>query len=238
MKLETRYNLWAAEVFDLMMLGDDDDFPAWPESMGPSPEDRINNRARHVIEAFDLIDMDSPNAGKELNNAMTPLGSNAWPQFILRHRDLISDEAIRYVMPHAHTGWNLAFGASPMIEYDDWAQLWREVAEGGWITDGPKRPTESLTIYTGNTVKNGPWIDWTTDVDVAIRFANMALSGIEVGYWTSNIRPDLILGRFDNRGESEVVIDIDLLDAGLPTKTWEVQDVSEIFKDLSTGQEL
>ncbi len=223
MNLTTRMNLWAAEVFDLLMLGDGDEFSDWPEEMGLSPEERINMRADYVIDAFNLIDMESPDAGKELEEAMMPLGSNAWPQFLIWHREMISDEAIRYVMPHAHTGWNLAMGAGPMIDYDEWTQLWLEVAEGGWISDGPERPTESLTVYTGNSLEIGPWIDWTTDKDIAIKFANMAQIDTKVGYWTAKIPPEIVLGSFEGRGESEIVINIDRLDAGEPTKTWVVK---------------
>lgn len=196
---------WAMEMFDFFGMDTDDN---WREDMGPSPSARIIKRAELVLKRFYAIDWNNPDAGKDLNSAMMPLGSNAWPQFILTHYDEIPFSALRHVMPHAHSGWNLAMGGGPLIDYDDWAEVWRDVA---YVTDGPDKPTEPIEVWTGNDIANGPWIDWTTDIEIARKFANMARPGEGVGIWHATVSPEAILGRLDGRGESEVIVDIELV---------------------------
>ncbi len=226
MDTELQESLWAAEAPELMSL----DYP-WPDELPDdeifgkftelkeafgSPRDKIIRRAGVVLEAFEKIEMKSPDAGKELNNALMPLGSNAWSQFILAYIDDISTDAMRYVMPWAHAGWNMGIGG-PRINYDEWTDVWRDIQ---YLTDDKPKPTKPIVVYTGNRIDRGPWIDWTTDREVAVWFANMVPDGTPVGVWKTLAHPSVIMGRLDDRGESEVLIDIDLVEVELDEQ-WE-----------------
>ena len=188
----------------------------------PGPIERIHLRVGLVLDAFLAIDMESPDAGRELSKAMVWLGSNAWPQFLVAYDDDISLAALRYVMPRAHSGWNISpfMGGGPlMMTVDQWLEVWRRAA---FVTDGPEAPTEPLRVYRGCGIDDVFGLEWTTDLMVGAKFAR-AFDG---GVYSTVIEPEGVMGRIDDRGESEVVIDPDFIDHEI-TKMVVQPDVAE-----------
>ena len=78
----------------------------------------------------------------------------------------------------------------------------------GFVSDGQPQPTEPLTIYRGvcsSRYRSG--LSWTTDRERAYFFARrFAFDGRGVVY-TGIADPKHILGMFDDRQETEIVVD-------------------------------
>ena len=166
---------------------------------------RIEEHAAYVLENYAAIDMSASNAANKLLNVLTVLGSNARPQFLERVADELPDNVLRTVLPSIHAGWNLALGARPMIDFDDWRELWIRVA---FCSDGPPPPEEPVVLYRGGSAEEGLWIDWTDDLAVARRFARDFTSPrLTPVIFEAEVDPVLVLGRIDGRGESEYIVD-------------------------------
>ncbi len=180
---------FAAEQFDL--LGGD--------------IEPVEARAAFVLENYAAIDMSASDAANKLLNVMRVLGSNARPQFLERIADELPDTTLHAVLPSIHAGWNLALGARPMIDFDDWRELWIRVA---FCSDGPPPPQETVVLYRGGTEEEGLWIDWTDDLAVARKFARDFTSPrLTPVIFEAEVDPVLVLGRVDGRGESEYIVD-------------------------------
>lgn len=211
---EVRSLLWVAEHFDLLRLDLTDE---QCKQIGMTPVvDQLRIRAEAIEEIMDSIDWNDRDAAvAKLNQALVCVGSNARPQVIVRYwwGGELPTWAIAEVLLDAHVGWNPAFGAGPMIDPEDWAEIWREVhADHGFMSDGPEQPTEPLTLYYGGHIYDDPWICWTESRDVAVQFANRSMR--PAGVWRIIAPPDVVLGRIEARNEDEVVIDIDRIEVG------------------------
>jgi hypothetical protein len=80
----------------------------------------------------------------------------------------------------------------------------------GYISDGVARPVASLTVYRGEPTDNGqPGIAWTTDREVAVKYARDYSTIGDVQVRQATVPPGSVLARFTF--ESEVVVDPALL---------------------------
>ena len=93
-------------------------------------------------------------------------------------------------------------------------RLFREARKIGLVTDIPDAesfalPREPFTVYRGvNRKRDGRGMSWTKSAAIADFFA-LRLSRTGRGYvFACEATPDRILGLFEGRGESEVVLDI------------------------------
>ncbi|GAS90489.1 hypothetical protein [Mycolicibacterium brisbanense] len=101
----------------------------------------------------------------------------------------------------------------PARAFDD-PQIWTHLfVANGYSHDGEKadRPTESVVLYRGCTHEGRFGMSWTSDVEMARRFAYGGLRGRAQGQvYTAVVAPEHLLayiGERSGRGESEYVVD-------------------------------
>ena len=208
---------WAMEGSDYLSVHAWGELADLPEEIrecwgGMGPIECIEMKVELVLAAFNDIDMDGVGAGRQLADLLVILGSNARPQFLVAYGHLISNDALRYVMVDAHSGWNLhpIMGQGPSIDVDDWTDLWRRVE---FVSDGAPEPSEPLKVYRGCKSSDVYGIEWTTDIAIAYKFAGI----FEGGVYQTTIDPLGVMGVIDCRGESEIVIDPDYIDHEITT---------------------
>lgn len=124
--------------------------------------------------------------------------------------DLVEVEALRHPVeggaPLLLEAWSdlKAGGANT----NEWVRLFKAT---GYLSDGAPAPTEPVTLYRG--ARNLRWrrMSWTTDPDCAHGFAEW-LDFNDAGLvFRALVPPRAVLGRYDGRGESEVIVNPFLL---------------------------
>jgi hypothetical protein len=118
--------------------------------------------------------------------------------------------------------WISAEWPARQIEPDAWSIIFRmAVKDGHFITDdGEILPhdglDEELTLYRGAWSDFAEGMSWTDNPQTASWFAHrFDMAGTVGQVYTVTIPRDMVLGRFDGRGEHEYVIDAsDLCDYG------------------------
>lgn len=157
---------------------------------------------RLIQQAVEQDDADKMSTG------LIRAGSSAGLQILAHHRDDISVGMMRQLLPSAWTMPNLnnpPRGLTRAIALELFDKT-------GWITDGPDRPTTTTRLFhgaraTGTEEEEGfdtsGWgcLSWTDDIDVARKFA----AGGAV--YVLDVEPADVLARFDDRSESEYVVD-------------------------------
>jgi hypothetical protein len=88
----------------------------------------------------------------------------------------------------------------------DGRRPWLEMfAATGYMSHRTPRPVEPLTVYRGAVDRHKKGMAWTTDPDIARRFADHRGPGT---VWQATVPPPAVLGRIDDghqgRGEKEV----------------------------------
>ncbi len=118
--------------------------------------------------------------------------------------DLSQEELNRLVSESwTHGG----YAADQGWEESDWVELFNDA---GFVTDTPgwERPSEPLTIHRGSRLGGERGMSWSTDWDTAAWFARRLHDhGTPAVLLSATIAPAYVLGAFEGRGESEVLID-------------------------------
>ena len=203
---------WAAETFDLLGWNSDEQIAQQLHTLGTkTTREQVRDRAEETLARFNRIDWEQPDCGEQLAATLAHLGSNARPQFLCRFGpEIKSLDALRYVMPQAHSGWNLAMGAWPNIDKSEWLNMWRTVA---YCSDGEPAPRGPLRVYRGGDARDGMWLDWTTDPATAKRFAEIEPDASYRTIWETYVQPQHVLGRIKQHDEAEVIVDYEALAA-------------------------
>jgi hypothetical protein len=114
--------------------------------------------------------------------------------------------------------WSSAEFPEKCLEADLWLQLFNAA---GYTHDGQHadRPTEPVTLYRGCGLGGQHGMAWTSDHDIARRFAHELIRGRTKGEVYTFMAPPAALlayvGEQNGRGEREYVIDPDFLPSDL-----------------------
>jgi hypothetical protein len=109
----------------------------------------------------------------------------------------------------------------------------------GFLSDDPNvgQPTEPLTVYRGASPFASRGVSWTTDLYVALRFAQRALDhdyrfhkehGVPPHIHRAVVQPKHVLAMFNNlvERESEVVVN--------PYGRWQLEIMNDVSESLSS----
>ena len=170
--------------------------------------------AANYVFAREVFDAITENDADKFERSVSRFGSSAAIQIVVAHRDDLSAELIKAVLPSAWTAPNLM--SPPRAITREAALELFDVT--GFLTDGPEAPIEATVLYHGVVFDEGEgefegdmWdgMCWTSDIDIARKFASKG------AVYTTIAQPQNVLARFDGRNESEYVIDPELHDIEL-----------------------
>lgn len=113
--------------------------------------------------------------------------------------ELSHPATFRAALSEAYTYRNVNMGGD--LSPRRWLAMFRHA---GFITTGRPLPTESLTVYRGCVDWKVRAPSWTTDLDVALWFANRAPTRSVV--WQAQVEPRHMLAIFDDVDEYEIVV--------------------------------
>lgn len=86
----------------------------------------------------------------------------------------------------------------------EWLRLFKAT---GFVSDGASAPTEPVTVYRGHGLGRWWGLSWTTDLDCAHGFADWFDDHYGVAQiFKAELPPDAVLARYDDRNESEVIV--------------------------------
>lgn len=153
------------------------------------------------------------------HEALMLTGSERRAALLVELEPRLSDDEVRALLD---SYWSIteAWSGDPVLR-DGMYRLLSRVAPFHVLGDDGRtlRAGKTLTVYRGNLGETpGPYTSsWTTDRKIAERFALMANSvrGMFLGMhreggvptvWRAKVARDAVLGYFDDRGESEVVV--------------------------------
>jgi hypothetical protein len=121
-----------------------------------------------------------------------------------------------YVHKHIADLWR---GSDPDDTNKRFLEVWQNAAQnkGTYIRDGEALPRDNpLTIYRGQKASDPLGIAWTTDIEIAKKFAKGAgirVKSLKGSVLQAHVWRGLVLGYLTKRGESEVVVNpSDLVD--------------------------
>lgn len=103
--------------------------------------------------------------------------------------------------------WAMAEFPDRQLDHDTWRWLF-DVA--GYTVDGQRqsRPSEPVLLYRGSVPERRTDWSWTTNVDVAAKYASGTMRGRLTGrLWTCLVPPDRLLAKNTIRDEDEIVVD-------------------------------
>jgi hypothetical protein len=132
------------------------------------------------------------------------IGSYARWDYAIKHC------APEWVWKHIAELWR---GSDPNDTDRDNLEVWRDAFfqnDERYIRDGAALPrTHKITVYRGQMPNDPLGIAWTTDIEIAKKFAGgagqrMPMNGSVIEGWTWR---GLIWGYLTGRGESEVIVD-------------------------------
>ncbi|WIB65891.1 hypothetical protein [Curtobacterium sp. MCBD17_040] len=111
--------------------------------------------------------------------------------------------------------WTTAEWPARALSVQLWLYLFERVIDNGeYLRDAQVRPLtdlpELLTLYRGATQQHAVGMSWTDDLDRARWFAGRFndVGGSTGVVWTVTVPRELVLARFDGRGEREYVLDV------------------------------
>jgi hypothetical protein len=121
---------------------------------------------------------------------------------------------LRALLPELWVGWNIHQTSG--LSTKEWFRLFKAA---GFVTDGPARPAEPITIYRGADYTRVRQLAWTTDLDTAAWFAWIICERREQwgtdlaaepwfapAVWEATVEPRHVLAMFNERLEHEIVV--------------------------------
>ena len=142
------------------------------------------------------------------------VGRNDLPHTLASNLIVLPQEEIAKGLADA---WTMCEFPSSVGDDETWEMLFSiaGVDSGKYLDDeGDMQPRNllpsTLTLYRGAHTTRIKGMSWTSDLERAKWFATR-LGDKDMGVYTITVPSDLVLGKFDRRGESEYVIDTSMI---------------------------